>query len=258
MQISVSGRSALITGGARGIGYSAAQMLIAAGAKVAIADIRGEEAARAAQQLGNGTVGIAVDITSRDDVRRMVATAAEQIGPLGIFVNSAALLDNKLFLESQPEDWDRILGVGLYGAMNCLHEVLPGMVERSYGRIVLLASDAARVGQARLSYYAAAKAAVIALGKSIAQEVGRKNITLNIVSPGSTNTPMRQEREDQLRAEMGEEKYARRVQSTLKFYPLGRLGEPEDIASLITFLASDHASWVTGQVISANGGYVMP
>jgi NAD(P)-dependent dehydrogenase (short-subunit alcohol dehydrogenase family) len=132
------------------------------------------------------------------------------------------------------------------------------MIERRYGRVVCMASDSARVGQARLSYYAAAKAAVIALVKSIAQEVGQSGVTLNVVSPGATNTPLRMEREQKLRAQMGDEKYQRRVATVVKMYPLGRLGEPDDIAAAVVFLASDRASWVTGQVLSVNGGFTMP
>jgi NAD(P)-dependent dehydrogenase (short-subunit alcohol dehydrogenase family) len=109
-----------------------------------------------------------------------------------------------------------------------------------------------------LSYYAAAKGGVIALVKSLAQEVGKSGVTLNIVSPGATNTELRQEREARMRAEMGEEKYARRMQSVLRVYPTGRLGEPQDIASAIAFLASEQASWITGQILSVNGGYAMP
>ena len=132
------------------------------------------------------------------------------------------------------------------------------MVERKYGRVICLASDSARLGQARLSYYAAAKAGVIALVKSIAQEVGKSGVTLNVVSPGATNTELRQEREARMRGQMGDEKYQRRVATVLKMYPTGRIGEPTDIANAICFLASENASWVTGQILSVNGGFVMP
>jgi NAD(P)-dependent dehydrogenase (short-subunit alcohol dehydrogenase family) len=161
-------------------------------------------------------------------------------------------------MESGPADWKRMIDVCLYGPMNVIHAVLPGMAERKYGRIICLASDSARIGQARLSYYAAAKAGVIALVKSVAQEVGKDGITLNVVSPGATNTELRQEREEGMRAQMGDEKYAKRVQTVLKMYPTRRIGEPLDIGSAIAFLVSRNASWVTGQVLSVNGGFVMP
>ena len=151
-----------------------------------------------------------------------------------------------------------MIDVCLLGPMLCLRHLLPGMVSRRYGRVVCLASDSARLGQARLSYYAAAKGGVIALVKSLAQEVGKSGVTLNVVSPGATNTELRQEREAQTRAAIGEERYQRRVQSVLRMYPTGRIGEPQDIASAIAFLASGEASWITGQVLSVNGGYAMP
>ena len=203
-------------------------------------------------------MGIRADVTDLDDVKSMIAQVEGALGPVDVLLNSAAVLDDKLFLESSPQDWDRMLKVCLYGPMNVLHAVLPGMVQRGFGRIICMASDSARVGQARLSYYAAAKAGVIALVKSVAQEVGPNGVTLNIVSPGATNTEMRQAREEGMKASMGDEKYARRVQSVLKMYPTRRIGEPDDIASAVLYLASAQASWVTGQILSVNGGFVMP
>ena len=261
MELRFDGKVALITGGARGIGYAAAKIFAEGGAKVGLVDINGElvekSAAKLASETGAQAIGIRADVTSEADVDAM-ANAAGKLGPVDIFVSSAAILDEKLFLESQSPDWRRMIDVCLYGPMICLHRLLPDMVSRRYGRVVCLASDAARLGQARLSYYAAAKGGVIALVKSLAQEVGKSGVTLNIVSPGATNTELRQDREARLRAEMGEEKYARRTQSVLRFYPTGRLGEPQDIASAIAFLASAEASWITGQVLSVNGGYAMP
>ena len=252
-----AGRRALITGGARGIGFAAAERIVAEGGTVALADINGDAAREAAQKLP-GAIGVGCDITDAQDVATMVSQAEDGIGPLDIFINSAAILDDKLFLESTPADWHRMLSVCLHGPMLALHRVLPGMVERGYGRVVCLASDSARIGQARLSYYAAAKAGVIALTKSIAQEVGRSGVTLNVVSPGATNTQLRREREASLLAQMGEEKYARRQKSVLKLYPVGRLGEPEDAGASIAFLTSEEAGWITGQVLSVNGGFIMP
>lgn len=252
-----SGRTALITGGARGIGFAAAERLAAEGARLVLVDINREAAEAAAARLPDA-VGLQCDIGAEADVAAMVAAAGERQGAIDIFVNSAAVLDDKLFLESGPADWDRMLRVCLQGPMLGLRAILPGMVERGYGRVVCLASDSARIGQARLSYYAAAKAGVIALVKSVAQEVGARGVTLNVVSPGATNTQLRMDREAGLRSQMGEEKYARRVKSVLKLYPAGRIGEPEDVAAAIAFLCSDEASWITGQVLSVNGGFVMP
>jgi len=258
MELGVKDRVALVTGGARGIGLAAAALLAGEGAKVALVDINGAAAKASAAELGHGAIGIGADITSETDCAAMVGEVTRQFGRLDILVNSAAVLDDKLFLDSKPADWQRVIGVCLTGAMLAIHAALPGMVERRYGRVVCLASDSARVGQARLSYYAAAKAGVIALVKSVAQEVGGHGVTLNVVSPGATNTPLRQEREAGLLAQMGEEKYARRQKSVLRMYPTGRIGEPDDIAGAITYLASERAGWITGQVLSVNGGFVMP
>jgi len=255
-------RVALITGGARGIGFACARNLARDGARLALVDINGERVTESARKLGEETgctvIGMQADISSESDVRRMADQVNARFGRIDLFLNSAAILADKLFLESTPAEWDRMLKICLYGPMLCLHAVLPGMVERKYGRVVCMASDSARFGQPRLSYYVAAKAGVIGLVKSVAQEVGGSGITMNIVSPGATNTELRQEREESMRRQMGEEKYARRVKAVLRMYPTGRLGEPEDIAAMITFLLSDRASWVTGQVISVNGGFAMP
>lgn len=261
MELFTKDRVALITGGARGIGFACALSLAREGVKVAIVDISGDRVAESAAKLtaetGTAAIGIQADISSETDVARMVAEANAKFGKIDLFLNSAAILADSLFLESTPSDWDRMLKVCLFGPMLCLHAVLPGMVERKYGRVVCMASDSARIGQARLSYYAAAKGGVVALVKSVAQEVGRSGITMNIVSPGATNTELRQEREASMLKQMGQEKYDRRVKTVLKMYPTGRIGEPADTAAMVTFLLSDQASWVTGQVISVNGGFAM-
>ena len=240
-----------ITGSARGIGLATAKRFAHEGANIAFLDMDRDRAAAAADRLaaecGVRTMTAAVNI----------ADIVAQLGMPDIFVNCAAITDDKLFLDSTPNDWRRILSVDLDGALHCLHTFLPGMVARGSGRIICLASDSARIGQARLSYYAAAKAGVIALVKSVAQEVGRSGVTLNVISPGATNTEMRIDREAGLLAQMGPEKYERRQKAVLKMYPMGRVGVPDDIASGILFLASDEASWVTGQVLSVNGGFCM-
>ena len=258
----IQGQTALIVGGARGIGFAAAETLAREGAHVAIADIDGVAAVKSAERLaqacGTRVTGFQADVTDMGQVERLIADVEAAVGALSILINSAAVLDDKLFLDSDPDDWRRVIDVCLYGPMNVIHTALPGMTRRRYGRIVCLASDAARMGQARLSYYAAAKGGVVALAKSIAQEVGPTGVTLNIVSPGATNTELRNAREAKMRAEMGEERYARRQNTVLRMYPTGRLGEPIDIASAISFLVSRQASWITGQVLSVNGGFAMP
>jgi NAD(P)-dependent dehydrogenase (short-subunit alcohol dehydrogenase family) len=189
-------RVALITGGARGMGYACARNLAREGVKVAIVDINGdrikESARKLTEETGTAAIGIQADISSEAEVARMVKEATDKFGKIDLFLNSAAILADNLFLESTPAEWERMLKVCLFGPMLCMRAILPGMVERKYGRVVCMASDSARLGQARLSYYAAAKGGVIALVKSVAQEVGRSGVTMNVVSPGATNTELRQ------------------------------------------------------------------
>jgi NAD(P)-dependent dehydrogenase (short-subunit alcohol dehydrogenase family) len=262
LDLGVDGQVAVITGGARGIGLATARMLAQEGARIALADIDGDAVRAAAAGLeataSCEAVAVPTDISDERAVAALAETVHARLGPPDIVVHCAAILDDKTFLESSPADWKAMLDVCLYGPLLVLRAMLPGMVARGYGRVVCLGSDAGRVGQARLSYYAAAKGGVIAQIKSIAQEVGRHGVTLNVVSPGATNTELREAREARRRAEMGEEKYARYAGAVLKRYPAGRLGEPEDIAAMVAFLASRRAAWITGQVISVNGGFVMP
>ncbi|MBT3910372.1 MAG: SDR family oxidoreductase, partial [Rhodospirillaceae bacterium] len=224
MDLGIKGKVALIVGGARGIGYAAGLEMATAGAKVVLADLNSEgaiaSAAKIADETGAETLGLQANVTQLSSMQDMVDTLTDKLGPPDIVVVTAAIVDDKLFVESSPEDWRRMIDICLYGPMNILHVVLPGMIERQYGRIVCMATDSARIGQARLSYYAAAKGGVIALIKSVAQEVGQHGITINAVSPGATNTELRIEREDSLREQMGEEKYQRREQKVLRMYPL--------------------------------------
>ena len=255
------GKTVVITGAGRGIGLATAKVVAREGGTVAIIDADAGSAAAMADVLqkeyGHRAIGLGANVVEIAQVQAAQQEIVERLGQPDVLVHCAAITDDKLFLESSPADWQRIISVDLFGTLNCLHTFLPGMVAHQKGRIVCLASDSARLGQARLSYYAAAKAGVIALVKSVAQEVGRSGVTINVISPGATNTEMRVEREANLLNQMGPEKYARREKAVLKMYPMGRVGKPEDIASGILFLASDEASWITGQVLSVNGGFCM-
>lgn len=254
-------RNAVVIGGAQGIGFATARLLVDDCDSVAIVDVNdkaAESARKRLSELGKAKVSaLTADVTHKAEVAKAREKIAEAHGASTILVNCAAIVDDKTFLESTEQDWDRVLSVCLRGTMNCLHEFLPAMVEGGWGRVVCLASDSAKLGQARLSYYAAAKGGVVALVKSIAQELGSSGVNLNVVSPGATNTEMRRAREEGLLASMGPEKYERRQKAVLKMYPLRRLGEPQDIAAAVHFLTTDQASWITGQVLSVNGGFTM-
>lgn len=262
MDLELEDKVVLIIGGAGGIGYATAQQLAAEGAMIALADINGAAVRASARGLseetGVRTLGLRMDVTSEQEIAAGLEKVTAELGQIWGLLISAAVLDDKQFVESTVADWKRMIDICLYGPMNVLHAALPGMIENGGGHVVCMATDAARVGQARLSYYAAAKAGVTALVKSIAQEVGKHGVALNIVSPGATNTEMRRSREDQTRAQIGDEAYARRVKKVESMYPLRRIGDPQDHSALISLLLSGRSSWVTGQVISINGGFVMP
>jgi NAD(P)-dependent dehydrogenase (short-subunit alcohol dehydrogenase family) len=253
-------RNAVVIGGAQGIGLATCLLLAKDCETLTIVDLNKGAAERAAKKLVGGKVkplGLQADISKKDEVAAIRERIGNEFGAPSILVNSAAIVDDKLFLDSTPADWNKMMAVCLFGPMNVLHEFLPGMTAAGYGRVVCMASDSYKLGQARLSYYAAAKAGVVALVKSLAQELGRSGVNLNIVSPGATNTEMRHERERTLLAQMGSEKYERRQKAVLKMYPTGRLGEPKDIAAAVHFLTTDDAAWITGQVLSVNGGFTM-
>lgn len=261
MEFGLNGKTALIVGGASGMGLESAAMLAAEGSTVIVADLNAEGAAEAAEELkrkGFAAGSVTVDITDEKSVAAMAEEVFKAHEKVDILANCAGIAGDKLFVESDLEEWMAEINVNLIGPMLCTKAVLPKMIEQTGGRIITLASDSARIGQARLSYYAAAKAGAIAFFKSLAQEVGRYSITVNVVSPSATNTPLRIRREEGFRKSMGDEAYAERVRKVLRMYPLRRLGEPDDIASAVVFLASERASWITGQVLSVNGGFTMP
>lgn len=241
--IDLSGRTALVTGGGSGIGRAISERLAEAGAAVAIADIRkaaAHETAEGIEETGGRAVPIEVDVTDWDSCLQAVG----QAGEIDILVNGAAVWTVEKFLELTPDDWRADIDVGLEGVLNMTRAVLPGMVERESGVVVNIASDAGRVGEPRLAVYSAVKAGVVGFTKAIAKEMGRFGIRINCIAPGTTRTPGAQD----LIEMWGEDKMA-------KSYPLGRIGEPMDIANAVLFLACDLSSWMTGQVFSVSGGY---
>jgi 2-hydroxycyclohexanecarboxyl-CoA dehydrogenase len=244
----VSGRVALVTGGGGGIGGAIAAELAAAGCAVAVADARSDAAAAVAGRI-DGAMAVEVDVTDHGSVVRAVADAEESLGPVEILVNAAGWDELRPFVETQEGFWDRVIAINFKGCLHTTHALLPGMVERGFGRIVNIASDAGRVGSSLESVYAGAKGGVIAFTKTIAREAARSGVTANCVCPGPTRTPML----EGMTAEGGE----RLIDAMVRAVPMRRLGEPDDVAAAVAYFASDRASFVTGQTLSVSGGLTM-
>jgi 2-hydroxycyclohexanecarboxyl-CoA dehydrogenase len=248
----MSERAALVTGGAGGMGRAICLDLAADGRTVAVADLRldgAKETASAVADSGGRAVPVQLDVTSSESVAAGVAAAADELGPIDIAVNNAGWDELRPFLETDEEFWDRVIEINYKGCLRVTSEVLPGMVERGFGRVVNIASDAGRVGSSLESVYAGAKGGVIAFTKTIAREVARSGVTANTVCPGPTRTPMLEGM-----AEAGGEKL---FESLVRAVPMRRLGEPSDVSAAVAFLASERAGFITGQTLSVSGGLTM-
>lgn len=261
MDLKLKDRVALITGSGQGIGRQVALTLAAEGARIAANDVnvKGiDETIGLVRKAGGTAMAAPGDITDLAAIREVVRKIEAEYGRVDILVNNAAvLISHGMFLDADPDDCDKEIRVTLYGTMNCSRAVLPGMIERKFGKIVNIVTDAARVGQERQCNYSAAKGGVISFTKSIAKEVGRNNINVNAVSPGATNSPMRLGMLRELTEKIGEQKAAEREEKVKRAYALRRIGEPEDIANAVAFLTSEAARHITGQVLSVNGGFAM-
>jgi 2-hydroxycyclohexanecarboxyl-CoA dehydrogenase len=247
-------RVALVTGGAGGIGRGIAAALLARGTSVAVADLDGDGAERAAQELrarGCDAVGVMLDVTDAASVGTAAAIVAQRLGPVDVLVNNAGWDELRPFVETDEAFWRRVVDVNYLGALRVTHALLPGMLERGSGRIVSVSSDAARVGSSLEAVYAGAKAALIGFTKSLAREVAKSGVTANVVCPGPTQTPM-------LAAITGEdERGASVIAAMTRAVPMKRLGAPADVAGAVVFFASEEAAYVTGQTLSVSGGLTM-
>jgi len=245
-------RVALVTGGARGIGRAICLELARDGRSVAVADVLTDEAAETAAAIeGNGgrAVALELDVTDSGSVVEGVRRAEATLGPVEIVVNNAGWDELQPFLETGEAFWDRVIEINFKGCLRVTRAVLPGMVERGFGRVVNIGSDAGRVGSSHEAVYSGAKGGVIAFTKTVAREVARSGVTANAVCPGPTRTPMLE-----VMAQEGGEKL---VESLTRAVPMRRLGEPEDVAAAVTFLASERAGFITGQTLSVSGGLTM-
>jgi NAD(P)-dependent dehydrogenase (short-subunit alcohol dehydrogenase family) len=249
--IDMSGKTALITGAARGIGFETASLITRAGGSVMIADIDGAAAEEAAAKLvaeGLPAAAATVDVRDPEQAQAAVAATVERFGGLEVLVNNAAAWTTKYFKQQTIDDYNRDLGVTLIGTMNMCKAALEPMSSNGGGAVVNLISDAGRIGEPGLTSYSAAKAGVVGFTKAYAKEAARYGIRVNGVSPGTTHT----ESSDLVLAGWGGE------EKVLPSYPLGRLGQPSDIGYSILFLSSPLSTWITGQILSVNGGYSMP
>ena len=250
----LEGKAAIVTGGGGGIGRAICGRLAEAGARIGIFDRDINAATRTAiESADRGAVAKAyeVDITDYAAVSLAVGAFERDVGPTDILVNNAGWDKFAYFLATEPDLWRKIIAINLEGPINLHHVVLKGMQARRSGRVVNIASDAGRVGSSMEAVYSAAKGGIIAFTKTMAREMARTGVTLNVVCPGPTETPL-------LAAFAGEGDQGQKVYDGLKrAIPLGRLGQPDDIAGMVAFLTSDEAAYITGQVISVSGGLTM-
>jgi 2-hydroxycyclohexanecarboxyl-CoA dehydrogenase len=252
--LDAEGKTALVTGGARGIGRAVVQAFAEAGADVVIGDLRLEDANRTAMEIGESccrrVVAVQTDVTKREDIDKLRDETLRLFGKIDVLVNCAGWDRLLPFLKTTPELWQQVMNINFLGVVHMCHAILPHMVERKQGAIVNISSDTGRVGSFGEALYASSKAAIMAFSKTIAREHARDNIRVNVVSPGLCETPLIEEmRQDEFTAKI--------LGSIVNFIPMKRLGQPEEIAPLVVFLASDAASYITGQVFSINGGLNM-
>lgn len=257
MDLELAGRSVIVTGGASNIGRGIALAFADEGAHVWIADRDVEQARRVAGER-RGLVAHETDVTDPQSVAQLAEAVLAAAGAIDVLVNCAGWVMDRLFLEQPRDEWQREIDVNFWGFINCTRAALESMIQRRHGRIISIASDAGRIGEFREAVYSGTKAAVIATSKAIAREVGKDDITVNVVCPGvvpptrgATGTG------SMWSGELGQMYTDDVLQKVVRAYTLRRLGTPEDIANAVLFLASERASYITGQTLSVDGGYVM-
>jgi 3-oxoacyl-[acyl-carrier protein] reductase len=247
-RMSLEGKIAIVTGAAQGIGRAIAETLARAGADVAIADMdlgRAQETAHAVGKTGRRALQVKVNIAEWNDVKDMTDRVLKEWGKIDILVNNAGITRDGLLLRMKEEDWNLVLQVNLNGTFHCTKAVMQPMTKQRYGRIINVASIVGAIGNAGQANYAASKAAVIGFTRTVAREYASRMVTVNAVAPGFIDTAMTQGLSPEVK------------ETLLKQIPLGRLGQPSDVAESVRFLASDEAGYITGQVIHINGGMFM-
>lgn len=245
----LNGQRVVVTGGASGIGRATAIRLADEGCAVAIFDLDEAGAAATKSMAGSNSDSIStykVDIVDYSGVERAVRAFETERGPIGLLANVAGWDKAKPFIETDVEFWHKVIAINLYGPLNVQHVIAKGMAQRKFGRIVNVASDAGRVGSSGEAVYSACKGGIASFTKTLARELARSGVTLNIVCPGPTDTPLFRSFADQKLAD-----------ALARAIPMGRLGQPDDCAGIIAFLLSDDAQFMTGQTVSVSGGLTM-
>ena len=251
----MSSRTAFVTGGAQGIGRGIATALGEQGHRVAVVDLNLDAARETAALIaGSGGTALAVqaDVTDIASVQAAVKTVTDELGPVEIAVNNAGWDDFMSFVDTTEDFWDRVLDINFKGALRVNHTVVPGMVERGFGRVISIGSDAGRVGSSLEAVYSGAKGGIIAFTKTLAREVATKGVTANTVCPGPTDTPA-------LRAfaDNSGQDADKVLGGMTRAVPMKRLAQPGDVAAAVAFFASDAAGYITGQTLSVSGGLTM-
>jgi 2-hydroxycyclohexanecarboxyl-CoA dehydrogenase len=248
--VRLAGKTALVTGGASGIGAACCRRLAAEGARVAVGDVNVDGAREVAGEIDGE--GFAMDVTDLQSVRDATSAAESALGPIDLLVNNAGTDQFGFFKDTDEALWQRIVDINLFGVMRATHAVLPGMTERGSGRIVNIASEAGRVGSNGSAAYSAAKGGVIAFTKTIAREGARYGVLCNAIAPGPIDTPLLRRAPAEM-GDLGQRVVDVMVGSTV----LRRLGSPDEVAAVVAFLCSDDSSYVTGQALGVSGGLAM-
>lgn len=239
---------AVVTGGSRGIGRATALRLSQEGADVLIAATTTDGASRVAneiERLGRKALGLAVNVANLEDCENLIKTALDKFSKIDILINNAGITRDNLLVRMKPEEWDRVLDVNLKGTYNCIRAATKTFMKQRAGKIINITSVVGMMGNAGQANYCASKAGIIGLTKSVARELATRNVQVNAVAPGYIETDMTKDLSDDVR------------QAMVAAIPLGRIGNPEDVAALVAFLASENSDYITGQIITVDGGMVM-